>query len=59
MGRVEVKVVSDNMDKYATYTAWIDKYNLALENEAYLEAIMLAYAMLEDILKSFLDQSLY
>ena len=54
MAKIDVKVVSDNMDKYATYTNCMDKYNSALENDAYLEAMMLVYAMLEDRLKSFL-----
>lgn len=49
-----VKSVINNHEKYRTYKEHLTKYNLAMENEFYFEAIIIIYAMMEDRLTSFL-----
>jgi len=46
--------VSDNKEKHETYRNRIAKYNQAMKYEFYCEAIMIAYAMMEDRLRSML-----
>ena len=49
-----VKAVTNNHEKYRTYKEHLTKYNLAMENEFYFEAMIIIYAMMEDRLTSFL-----
>ena len=46
--------VSDNLDKKNTYTQYARRYNIALKNEFYFEAMLITYAMMEDRLRSWL-----
>ena len=46
--------VSDNLDKKNTYTQYARRYNVALKNEFYFEAMLIVYAMMEDRLRSWL-----
>ena len=48
------EAVKNNQEKAVTYREQIKRYNIALKNEFYIEAGMIAYAMLEDRLKAFL-----
>lgn len=52
--KIIINSVSNDHEKYETYTALLEKYALALSNEFYFEAILIVYAMMEDRLKSFL-----
>lgn len=52
--KVKISPVSDNKDKAKTYSSLMNKYNLAIENEFYFEALLISYAFLEDRLKSYL-----
>ena len=49
-----IKPVSDNIDKQRTYTTMLTRYNLAMKDGFYLEAILIDYAMMEDRLRSFI-----
>ena len=53
---VERKIapVKDNDDKARTYRENMKKYNRAIKSECYFEAILIAYAMMEDRLRSYL-----
>ena len=46
--------VNDNKDKQLTYQKMIDKYNRAIRDGFFCEAIMIAYAMIEDRLRSMI-----
>lgn len=52
-----IKKVENNYEKKEIYAKEIEKYNVAIKNEFYLEALVIAYAMLEDRLNSFLYHS--
>ena len=49
-----VTPVSNNLEKYYTYSEYISKYNRAMRGEFYFEALLIDYAMLEDRLRSML-----
>ena len=44
----------DNIDKQRTYKEYCGKYRKAINEEFYFEAMMIAYSMMEDRLRSFL-----
>lgn len=46
--------VQDNMDKCRTYREHKGKYQRAIENEFYFEALLIDYALIEDRLRSML-----
>lgn len=46
--------VKDNYDKNNTYRVIMQKYNDAVNDKYYLEALMISYALVEDRLRSFL-----
>ena len=50
----EIAPVSNNKDKFLTYTELTRKYNIAMENDFYFEAMFIVYAMMEDRLRSYL-----
>lgn len=52
--RRRITPVSDNQDKRNTYQANIRRYNKAIREGFYYEAILIDYAMMEDRLRSFL-----
>lgn len=49
-----ISPVKDNIDKQRTYTTMLTRYNLAMKDGFYLEAILVDYAMMEDRLRSFI-----
>lgn len=53
-GKRKIEPVKSNEDKRKTYQEHISKYNIAVENECYFEAILITYAMIEDRLRSYL-----
>ena len=54
MSKRKIAPVSDNKDKFLTYTELTRKYNIAMENDFYFEAMFIVYAMMEDRLRSYL-----
>ncbi len=50
----KISPVEDNMDKYYTYKEIMEKYNRAIDNGFYFEAIFIDYACIEDRLRSML-----
>lgn len=54
MSKHKITPVSDNKDKFLTYTELTRKYNIAMENDFYFEAMFIVYAMMEDRLRSYL-----
>ena len=46
--------VANNLEKYYTYREYISRYNKAMREGFYFEAMLIDYAMLEDRLRSFL-----
>lgn len=50
----KIEAVSNNRDKQRTYRENCAKYKKAIQEEFYFEAMLIAYAMLEDRLRSFL-----
>ena len=46
--------VTDNKDKKLTYSHNLKRYNKAMRDGFYFEAILISYAMMEDRLRSFL-----
>ena len=48
--------VKNNMEKYYSYKTQIEKYNRAVEEGFYYEASLIAYAIMEDRLLSFLNK---
>lgn len=46
--------VENNLEKYYTYREYISRYNRAIKEAFYFEALLIDYAMLEDRLRSFL-----
>ena len=51
--RKQIDPVKDKMDKGNTYRCHCDSYSKAFDAEFYLQAIAIAYAMIEDRLRSF------
>ncbi len=49
-----INAVSGNKDKQRTYREQYLKYNKAVKEEFFCEAILISYAMIEDRLRSFL-----
>lgn len=49
-----ISPVSDNQDKQNTYQTSISRYNKAIREGFFFEAIIIEYAMMEDRLRSFL-----
>ena len=49
-----ISPVADNQDKWRTYKEQIGRYNQAMRFGFYLQAMMIAYAMIEDRLRSLL-----
>ena len=47
--------VKNNMEKYYSYKTQIEKYNRAVEEGFYYEAMLISYAIIEDRLLTFLD----
>ncbi len=54
MAERRIAPVTDNNDKARTYKENMKKYNRAIKSECYFEAILIAYAMMEDRLRSYL-----
>lgn len=54
MGERKINPVKNNIDKQHTYKENCAKYKKAVAGEFYFEAMLIAYAMLEDRLRSFL-----
>lgn len=52
--RRQISPVSDNQDKRNTYQLNIRRYNKAMKEGFYYEALLIDYAMMEDRLRSFL-----
>ena len=50
----KIEPVTDNQDKSNTYKTNIRRYNKAMKEGFYYEAILIDYAMMEDRLRSFL-----
>ena len=50
----KIAPVSDNKEKFFTYTELTGKYNIAMENDFYFEVMFIVYAMMEDRLRSYL-----
>lgn len=50
----EIEIVCNNYEKQYTYKQNCIKYKKAMQEEFYFEAMLIAYAMLEDRLRSFL-----
>ena len=46
--------VANNLEKYYTYREYISRYNRAMKEAFYFEALLIDYAILEDRLRSFL-----
>ncbi|MBR3995989.1 MAG: hypothetical protein IKI97_12015 [Clostridia bacterium] len=51
---MKIHQVYDNADKQRTYKEYCGKYRKAINEKFYFEAMMIAYSMIEDRLKSFL-----
>ncbi len=49
--------VKNNNEKYYSYKTQIEKYNRAMQEGFYYEAIFISYAIMEDRLLSFLDKT--
>ena len=49
-----IKPVSDNTDKQNSYREYLRRYNKAMQEGFYLEAILIDYAIIEDRLRSFI-----
>ena len=47
--------VKNNMEKYYSYKTQIEKYNRAIEEGFFYEAMLISYAIMEDRLLTFLD----
>ena len=47
--------VKNNKEKYYSYKTQIEKYNRAVEEGFYYEAMLISYAIMEDRLLTFLD----
>lgn len=54
MAERKIAPVKDNDDKARTYKENMKKYNRAIKSGCYFEAILIAYAMMEDRLRSYL-----
>ena len=54
MNKRNIKIVKDNKDKQNTYKKILPRYKTAIQNKAYLEAVLINYALLEDRLTSIL-----
>ena len=54
MANRQIKPVHDNLEKYRTYKEYIKRYNTAIKEGFYFEAILIDYAMMEDRLRSML-----
>ena len=50
----QIKPVTDNLDKQRTYAENIRRYNKAMKEGFYFEALLIDYAMIEDRLRSFI-----
>ena len=50
----KIKPVNDNSDKAMTYREFMSKYNKAMKSECYFEALLIAYAFIEDRLRAYL-----
>lgn len=50
----QIKPVTDNFDKQRTYSENIRRYNKAMKEGFYFEALLIDYAMIEDRLRSFI-----
>jgi len=57
MSEKQIEPVIGYMDKKRTYAYQIKKYNIAMKNEFYFEAMLIVYAMIEDRLNAFLYHS--
>lgn len=53
-GKPKIKLNETAIEKYNTYRNIIEKYNKAIENGFYFEAIFIGYALIDDRLKSFI-----
>lgn len=50
----EITPVRDNTDKHLTYRVFLSKYNKAIKEGFYFEALLIDYALIEDRLRSYL-----
>lgn len=57
MPEKQIETVSGLMDKKKTYAYQMKRFNIAVKNEFYFEAMLIVYAMIEDRLIAFLYHS--
>lgn len=57
MSEKQIETVSGLMDKKKTYAYQMKRFNIAVKNEFYFEAMLIVYAMIEDRLIAFLYHS--
>lgn len=55
--KIMIKKIENNFEKKEIYAKEMEKYNLAIKSDFYLEAIVIVYAMIEDRLNAFLYHS--
>ena len=54
MSKRIISPVNDNAEKQLTYRKMMGRYNMAIKYGFYYEAIMIAYAMIEDRLRAMI-----
>lgn len=54
MSNTHIEMVESGFEKADNYRYQMERYNLAIQHEFYFEAIVIAYAMIEDRLLAFL-----
>lgn len=50
----KIRPVTDGVDKEATYKTQIERYDKAVKNGFYFEAMLIVYAIMEDRLRAWL-----
>lgn len=53
----KIRPVTDGVDKEATYKTQIERYDKAVKNGFYFEAMLIVYAIMEDRLRAWLFYS--
>ena len=51
---MQIASVGDNQEKRLTYRRWCGRYQKAMREGFYLEALLIDYALIEDALRSYL-----
>ena len=54
MAKQQIKPIETTKEKQETYKVLLEKYRKAMDEEFFIEAIMIAYSMMEDRLKSMI-----